>query len=109
MFKTSAKFPVRPARVLQAQRLISGLERAPDNDNRRQRKPLLCRWALAEGGTRLACHWEEATDAPGPTPAHQPRPAPASDKRAHVNELSYSQAPQSQASSIRRPRLAARI
>jgi hypothetical protein len=89
MFKTSARFPLRPSRTPQAQRPASGSHHAPANDNRRRRKPLVCRWSLAEGGTRLTCHWAEDTDAPGPTPAHQPRPQPIHDKLHAVTELSY--------------------
>ena len=92
MFKTSARFPLRPSRVPQAQRPASGLGRAPANDNRRQRKALVCRWSLAEGSTRPICHWEEDTDAPGPSPARRLRPQPTHDKLCAVTELSYSNA-----------------
>jgi|HubBroStandDraft_6_1064221.scaffolds.fasta_scaffold1488169_1 hypothetical protein len=90
MFKTSARFPLRPSRTPQVQRPVSSPRHVPANDNRRRRKALVCRWSLADDGTRLTCRWTEDTDAPGPSPAHQPRPAqPASDKLGAVTELSY--------------------
>ena len=90
MFKTSAGFPLRPSRAPQAQRLAPRPRQVPANDNRRRRTALVCRWSLADGDTRPTCHWAEDTDAPGPTPAHQPRPQPARDKLSAVTELSYS-------------------
>ena len=72
MFRTSAKFSMLASRVLQARRLAAGPHHAPANDNRPARvrpRPLVCRWTLADCGTRLICHWEEEADAPEPKPA----------------------------------------
>jgi hypothetical protein len=90
MFKTSARFPLRPSRAPQAQRPAPSARHVPANDNGRRRKALVCRWSLTEGSSRLTCHWAEETDAPEPTPAHQPRPQPSHDELRAVTELSYS-------------------
>ena len=90
MFKTSARFPLRPSRAPQSQRPASSPRHVPANDNRRRRKALVCRWSLAEDGTRLTCHWAEDTDAPGPTPAHRSVPQPIRNELRAVTELSYS-------------------
>jgi hypothetical protein len=71
MFKRLAKF-----RILEPRRVAPGLRKTmPANDNlpgfRRAGRPrrirsrvLVCRWFLADGGTRLGCRWQPEALAP---------------------------------------------
>jgi hypothetical protein len=67
MFWTSAKFPTSSLQMSPARNRASPPNRMPANDNRparmHPRRPLVCRWSLAEDGTGLTCHWEAETDA----------------------------------------------
>src|SRR5579871_219521 len=94
MFRTSAKISMFALRVLQARRLTAGPHDVSANDNRparTRRRPLVCRWSLADDGKHLVCRWEEEADAPEPNPSHQSRSPQASPhKFGPVTELSYS-------------------